>query len=69
MAIDQGAGRVCHDERRDELYAGDGWCVCLGPWKKSFDAGIIAPVRLEATHESVLEVVSLEILLKCARVN
>lgn len=51
------------------LKSGDGWCVCLGPWKKSFDAGIIAPVRLEATHESVLEVVSLEILLKCARVN
>ena len=51
------------------LKAGDGWCVCIEPWKRSFDAGIIAPVRLEATHESVLEVVSLEMLLKCARVN
>jgi len=51
------------------LKSGDGWCVCIEPWKRSFDAGVIAPVRLEATHESVLEIVSLEMLLKCARVN
>jgi uncharacterized protein (DUF2237 family) len=51
------------------LKAGDGWCVCVAPWKKSFDAGIMAPVRLEATHERALEVVSLEMLLKSARLN
>jgi uncharacterized protein (DUF2237 family) len=39
------------------------------PWKASFEAGVIAPVRLEATHEKALEVVSLEMLLKCARLN
>ena len=51
------------------LKAGDGWCVCAGPWKKSFEAGIMAPVRLEATHERALEVVTLEMLLKSARKN
>lgn len=51
------------------LKAGDRWCVCVGPWKRSFDAGITAQVRLEATHESVLEVVPLEDLLKCAKLN
>ena len=51
------------------LKAGDGWCVCVGPWKRSFDAGVMATVRLEATHESVLEVVPLETLLTSARVN
>jgi uncharacterized protein (DUF2237 family) len=51
------------------LKEGDGWCVCVGPWKRSYDAGIMAPVRLEATHEAALEVVSLEMLLKSARLN
>jgi uncharacterized protein len=51
------------------LKAGNGWCVCLDLWKKSFDAGIIVPVRLEATHEKVLETVPLEVLIKSARVN
>ena len=51
------------------LSAGDGWCVCVEPWKRSFDAGVMAPVRLEATHEAALEVVSLEMLLKSARLN
>jgi uncharacterized protein (DUF2237 family) len=51
------------------LKPGDAWCVCVEPWKKSFEAGVIAPVRLEATHERALEVVSLEMLLKCARLN
>jgi uncharacterized protein len=48
------------------LKAGDHWCVCVDFWKQSFDAGITSPVRLQATHESVLEVVSLEDLLRCA---
>jgi hypothetical protein len=51
------------------LKPGDGWCVCVEPWKKSFEAGVMAPVRLEATHERALEVVTLEMLLKSARVN
>jgi uncharacterized protein (DUF2237 family) len=51
------------------LKPGDSWCVCVEPWKKSFDAGVTAMVRLEATHEKALEVVTLEMLVKCARVN
>jgi len=51
------------------LKAGDQWCVCVELWKKSFDAGIVAAVRLEATHERALDVVSLEELRKSARVN
>ena len=51
------------------LKTGDSWCVCVGPWKRSYDAGVIAHVRLEATHEQTLEVVTLEMLKKSARVN
>jgi hypothetical protein len=45
------------------------WCVCVERWKQSYDAGIVAPVRLEATHEKALEVVTLEMLLKGTRLN
>ena len=51
------------------LKAGDGWCVCVEPWKRSFEAGVMATVRLEATHEKALEVVSLEMLIKSSRLN
>ena len=51
------------------LKAGDRWCVCIELWKASFDAGIIGPVRLEATHEQALEVVSLEMLLQGAHLG
>jgi hypothetical protein len=51
------------------LKAGDSWCVCVEPWKRTLEAGIIAPVRLEATHERALEVVTIEMLTKCARLN
>jgi hypothetical protein len=43
--------------------------VCAAPWRKSFEAGVMAPVRLEATHERALEVVSLEMLVKSSRLN
>jgi uncharacterized protein (DUF2237 family) len=51
------------------LKTGDQWCVCIELWKKSYDAGIIGPARLEATHEKALEVVSLEMLLQSARLD
>ena len=38
-------------------------------WKASYDAGIIGPARLEATHEDALQVVSLEMLLQSARLD
>ena len=51
------------------LKPGDHWCVCVDLWKVSFDAGVVAPVRLEATHEDVLKTVSLEELLRCANLG
>lgn len=51
------------------LKPGDHWCVCIELWKHSYDAGIVAPVRLEATHEKALEVVSMEMLLTSARLD
>ena len=51
------------------LKSGNAWCVCVEPWKKSYEAGVLAQVRLEATHEKALEVVTLEMLLKSARLN
>lgn len=48
------------------LKAGDFWCVCVEFWKHSYEAGIVAPVRLESTHEKALEVVSMEMLLNSA---
>lgn len=41
------------------LLPDDRWCVCLSRWIEAKDAGIIAKVHVRATHESVLEEVSL----------
>jgi uncharacterized protein (DUF2237 family) len=51
------------------LKPGDHWCVCIELWKASYDAGVIGPVRLEATHEQALEVVSLAMLLRGASLD
>ncbi len=51
------------------LKAGDQWCFCIELWKKSYEAGVIGPARLEATHEKALEVVSIEMLLQSASVD
>jgi len=51
------------------LKAGDQWCVCVELWKVSYEAGIIAPVRLEATNEKALEVVALDQLLESATLD
>jgi uncharacterized protein (DUF2237 family) len=42
------------------LKPGDRWCVCVERWKEAFEAGVAAPVVLEATHISTLEFVSLD---------
>jgi uncharacterized protein len=44
------------------LKAGDQWCVCLTRWKDALDDGVAPPIRLEATHEEALAVVSLDVL-------
>ena len=42
------------------LKPGDHWCVCAPRWKQAYDDGMAPPVRLEATEESALAVVSLD---------
>ena len=42
------------------LQPGDRWCLCVTRWAEALDAGVAPPVRLEATHASVLEFVTLE---------
>ena len=42
------------------LKPGDQWCLCVSRWKEAFLEGKAPMVRLEATHISALEVVSIE---------
>ena len=44
------------------LRPGDSWCVCVTRWKQAYEAGVVSPVNLEASHMSVLEFVDLEVL-------
>ena len=48
------------------LVAGDKWCLVALRWLQAFEAGMAPQVVLEATHESVLELISLEDLEKFA---
>lgn len=42
------------------LKAGDGWCLCALRWKEAFKAGVAPSVKLESTHEKVLQYISLQ---------
>ncbi len=42
------------------LKPGDRWCLCVSRWVEAFEAGVAPQVRLEATHASALEWVSME---------
>jgi hypothetical protein len=48
------------------LNPGDRWCVTLHNWVRAHEAGVASFVVLAATHESALEVVSLEVLKQYA---
>jgi uncharacterized protein len=48
------------------LRPGDRWCLCALRWREALEAGVAPPVVLEATHESVLRVVSLQDLTRHA---
>ena len=41
------------------LKPGDCWCLCATRWKEDLDAGVAPQIRLAATEESALEIVSL----------
>ena len=44
------------------LMPGDYWCLCLPRWLEALEAGVAPPVKLEATHASVIEFVDIAIL-------
>lgn len=48
------------------LSPGDKWCLCADRWREAAEAGLAPPVVLEATEESALEVVDLELLKRHA---
>ena len=48
------------------LKPGDRWCLCATRWVEALDAGVAPPVVLEATHERVLDFVSLDVLRRHA---
>lgn len=48
------------------LKSGDHWCLCAMRWKEAYDAGAAPRVKLEATHENALEVLTMESLLEHA---
>ena len=45
------------------LKPGDRWCLCALRWVEAVQAGVIAPVVLESTHEKILKDISLETLV------
>ena len=48
------------------LKNGDKWCLCASRWVEAYDSGMAPQVVLEATHESALEMVSLDKLKEFA---
>ena len=48
------------------LKNGDRWCLCAMRWLEAHEAGVAPPVFLQATHERVLELVPLDLLLPYA---
>ena len=48
------------------LKPGDQWCLCAARWREAYEAGAAPFVRLEATHERALDIVTMEQLLEFA---
>ncbi|NIP30251.1 MAG: DUF2237 family protein [Candidatus Dadabacteria bacterium] len=48
------------------LKSGDRWCLCALRWQEAYEAGNAPQVYLQSTHESALEVISLNDLKKFA---
>ena len=48
------------------LKEGDKWCLCAMRWKEAFLAGMAPKIVLTATHESVLEIITLDDLKEYA---
>jgi uncharacterized protein (DUF2237 family) len=48
------------------LKPGDRWGVCAGRWRQSYEAGIKAPVVMQATNEAALDIVPMDALAECS---
>ena len=48
------------------LKAGDHWCLCAPRWKEAYEDGMAPLVNLEATEESTLTIIDLDILKQFA---
>ena len=48
------------------LKEGDKWCLCAPRWKEAYQDGMAPFIDLEATEESTLTIISLEILKEFA---
>ena len=44
------------------LKEGDHWCLCAPRWKEAFDDGMAPLINLEATEQSTLKIIQIEIL-------
>ena len=66
LAFSQRRGNDLSTPRPEYRFAGlkpgDRWCLCATRWVEALDAGVAPPVVLEATHERVLDFVSLDVL-------
>lgn len=50
----------------DGLNPGDLWCLCASRWQEALEAGCAPMVRLQSTHKSALQIVSLKDLAEHA---
>ena len=48
------------------LKEGDHWCLCAPRWKEAFDDGMAPLINLEATEESTLKIIKIEVLKEYA---
>ncbi len=48
------------------LKEGDCWCLCAARWVEAYEAGMAPKIKLEATHEKMLEYASLDVLKEYA---
>ncbi|MDX5382200.1 MAG: DUF2237 domain-containing protein [Rhodobacterales bacterium] len=48
------------------LQPGDNWCLCAGRFLQAVDEGCGPRINLDATHQSALEIVPFEVLVRHA---
>jgi uncharacterized protein (DUF2237 family) len=48
------------------LQPGDRWCLCMPRWLQALEAGMAPRLYLKATHMSVIEHISMDVLLEYA---